>query len=63
MEAVRPPRLLTGEDVKHILKLKEGPQIGLVLEALQEAQAMGEVLSREEAVKFVQNQPGTGPAP
>lgn len=63
VEAVRPPRLLTGEDVKHILKLKEGPQIGLVLEALQEAQAMGEVLSREEAVKFVQNQPGTGPAP
>ncbi len=36
-----------------ILGLREGPAIGRYVEALQEAQAAGEVVSREAALEFV----------
>jgi tRNA nucleotidyltransferase/poly(A) polymerase len=50
---VHPPRLLTGDDIMSILGLREGPAIGRYIEALQEAQAAGEVASREAALEFV----------
>jgi putative nucleotidyltransferase with HDIG domain len=49
-ETVSPPPLLTGDDLMAELDLEPGPQIGRLLEAVREAQAAGEVHSREEAL-------------
>jgi hypothetical protein len=49
-EFVRPPRLLTGEDVMSVARLPAGPAVARVLEALREAQAAGEVRTRAEAI-------------
>ncbi len=51
-EAVRPPRLLGGSEVMALLGLAPGPQVGQVLEAIQEAQACGLVADRPEAEQF-----------
>lgn len=53
-EMVRPTPLLTGDDLMRDFKLSPGPQIGELLDALREAQAAGEVGSREEAVALVE---------
>jgi len=49
-ETVAPPPLVTGHDLMAELGLGEGPEIGRLLEALREAQAAGEVRTREEAL-------------
>jgi putative nucleotidyltransferase with HDIG domain len=49
-ETVEPPPLVTGGELITELGLKPGPQVGRLLRALQEAQAAGEVQSREEAL-------------
>lgn len=46
------PRLVTGEDLMRELGLSPGPQIGRLLEAIQEAQAEGTVRTREEALNL-----------
>ncbi|MGC8837211.1 MAG: CCA tRNA nucleotidyltransferase [Anaerolineae bacterium] len=51
-EAVSPPRLVTGEDLL-ALGVPQGPRIGELLEALQEAQAEGMVTTREEALAWL----------
>ncbi len=50
---VSPPRLLTGRDIMQRLGVPEGPEIGRLLEALEEAQAAGEVLDRDAALAYV----------
>ncbi len=45
-----PPPLITGRDLIGALGLEGGPQIGRLLEAVREAQAAGEVGTREEAL-------------
>jgi len=57
---VEPPRLLTGHDVMAALGVPEGPLVGRLLEALREAQAAGEVRTREEALAFVRGQAREG---
>jgi poly(A) polymerase len=52
-EEVRPPRLVTGEDLKK-LGLRPGPQFGEILRAIEEAQLEGGVKTREEALVFAQ---------
>ncbi len=52
-ETVEPPPLLTGGELIAALGLEPGPQIGRLLRTLQEAQAAGEVRSREEALALV----------
>lgn len=49
-ETVAPPPLVTGHDLMVELGLTEGPEVGRLLEALREAQAAGEVRTREEAL-------------
>jgi putative nucleotidyltransferase with HDIG domain len=49
-ETVAPPPLLSGHDLMTELGLEAGPEIGRLLEALREAQAAGEVRTREEAL-------------
>jgi poly(A) polymerase len=50
---VSPPRLLTGNDIMSELGLTQGPIIGRLLAALEEAQAAGEVTDTEGALRFV----------
>jgi poly(A) polymerase len=51
-EQVRPPRLLTGEDLI-ALGFKPGPPFKAILEAIEEAQLNGKIGTREEAVRLV----------
>ena len=44
------PRLVTGHDVMAALHMRPGPLVGRILQAVQEAQATGEIDSREEAL-------------
>ncbi|MBN2085246.1 MAG: HD domain-containing protein [Anaerolineales bacterium] len=53
-EMIRPTPLLTGDDLIRDFHLSPGPQIGELLDALREAQAAGEVGSREDAVALVE---------
>ena len=52
-EEIVPRPLLSGRDLQEHFGLAEGPRIGELLEALREAQAMGEVPSRDEALALV----------
>jgi putative nucleotidyltransferase with HDIG domain len=47
---VRPAPLLSGEEVMAELGIRQGPRVGEILEAVREAQAAGEVTTREEAL-------------
>jgi tRNA nucleotidyltransferase/poly(A) polymerase len=47
------PKLLNGNDVMQILNIKQGPILGKILSALKEAQADGDVNSKDEAIEFV----------
>lgn len=49
-ETIAPPPLVSGHDLMTELRLEAGPEIGRLLEALREAQAAGEVRTREEAL-------------
>jgi AcrR family transcriptional regulator len=49
-EIVAPPPLLTGRDLMAELGLSAGPDLGKLLEAIREAQAAGEVCTRQEAL-------------
>jgi tRNA nucleotidyltransferase/poly(A) polymerase len=50
---IAPEALISGRDLIDGFKMKPGPQIGDLLEALREAQAMGEVNDRGQARRFV----------
>lgn len=61
--APAPPPLLNGHDLMRELGLPEGPEVGQLLEAIREAQAAGEVTTREEAIALarrLQTAPGPG---
>jgi len=49
---VRPPQLIGGGTLIHELGLEPGPMIGHLLKRVQEAQVMGEVKTREDALNF-----------
>jgi hypothetical protein len=51
-ESVAPPLLVDGEDLMRELNLQPGKKIGELLEAIREAQAMGQVCTREEALEL-----------
>lgn len=51
-EQVRPPRLITGEDLIG-LGLKPGPQFKAILDAVEEAQLNGKISTAEEALQLV----------
>jgi poly(A) polymerase len=58
-EQVRPPRLLTGEDLK-ALGYRPGPQFAVILKAVEDAQLEGQLASRDQALAFVkENFPAT----
>ncbi len=54
-EEVRPPRLLTGEDLK-AMGFRPGPQFKEILQAVEEGQLEGRLLKREDAMDFVRRE-------
>jgi putative nucleotidyltransferase with HDIG domain len=50
---VRPERLIRGDDVMRELGIAAGPNVGRILAAVEEAQAAGEVSTREDALEYV----------
>jgi hypothetical protein len=54
-ESVAPPPLLSGHDLMAELGLPPGPRIGQLLEAIREAQAAGEIVSRQDALALAKN--------
>jgi len=50
-----PPKLIDGHDLINIFGLSPGPEIGEILEAVREAQAAGEVATREEALAYIEH--------
>jgi len=48
-----PPKLVSGNDVINIFGMSPGPRIGELLEAVREAQASGELATREEALSYI----------
>ncbi len=49
-----PPQLLRGADLVEQFQLRQGPEIGRILQAVEAAQARGEVGDRPAALAFVQ---------
>ena len=49
-EVVAPPPLVNGTDIMRELGLPPSKQIGLILEAIRDAQASGEIMTREDAL-------------
>lgn len=47
------PKLLSGEEIMKILKLKPSKELGNIIKELKEAQLSGEVNTKEDAVKFI----------
>ncbi|MCY3574882.1 MAG: hypothetical protein OXG92_03405 [Chloroflexi bacterium] len=60
---VNPKLLLSGHDVKTLLDIQSGPQIGVALTALREAQALGKVTTQEQARAFLAQLSAIGSAP
>jgi tRNA nucleotidyltransferase (CCA-adding enzyme) len=54
-EAIAPPRLVSGDDVRELFGIAPGPQVGELLRAVVEAQVDGEVTAREEALDLVRS--------
>jgi putative nucleotidyltransferase with HDIG domain len=54
-EAVSPPALLDGRDLMQHFHLQPGRKIGELLESLREAQAAGQIETREQAISFIQD--------
>jgi hypothetical protein len=52
---VNPPVLVNGHDLLREFELPPGPQIGELLEVVREAQASGEVHTREEALALLRS--------
>ena len=50
---VIPPKLVDGHDLINIFGMSPGPKIGEFLEQVREAQASGELATREEALSYI----------
>jgi putative nucleotidyltransferase with HDIG domain len=59
-EQVTPPILVDGNDLMRELLIQPGALIGRLLEAVREAQAVGEVTTREQAMELARKRMGEG---
>ena len=57
-ETVAPPPLLDGNELMDALDLRPGPEVGRLLAAIEEAQAAGEVNTKEEALALARQARG-----
>jgi len=53
LAVVPPEKLVDGHDLISIFHLEPGPRLGELLEAVREAQGVGEITTRDEALAFV----------
>ena len=53
MEKVVIPKLLSGHEVMEILGLSRGKEVGIIINALHEAQISGDINTRDEAIGFI----------
>ena len=53
---VEPPKLVDGDDLMSALGIPPGPRVGELLELVREAQAAGEVSTREDAIAFARRE-------
>ncbi|MCX6806835.1 MAG: HD domain-containing protein [Candidatus Berkelbacteria bacterium] len=52
----KPPKpFLNGNEVMKILKIKPGPEVGKILEKLEEVQLEEKIKSKQEAIEFIKN--------
>ncbi len=51
--SLKPPKLIDGHDLMKTFRLKPGPRIGELLEAVREARAVGEVTDKQEALLYL----------
>ena len=49
------PKLLDGIDIMEILQIKQGPELGKIINELKEAQISGIVNDKQEAIDFIKN--------
>jgi len=52
---VKPSKLIDGNDIMEVFKMKPGPQVGELLEKVREAHATGELTTREQALDYIHN--------
>jgi poly(A) polymerase len=57
---IMPVRLITGEDLMKEFRISPGRTIGRLLTLIREAQAAGEIRTREEALQYVRDELGKG---
>jgi len=55
-EVISPPKLISGDELMEAFGLEEGPRLGELLEAVREAQAAGEIRTRQEALDYVERE-------
>ena len=55
-----PHRLIDGRDIMQAFSMEPGPRIGTLLEVVREAQASGEITSKEEALELVKSKLSAG---
>ena len=51
---INPPALFDGKELMEMIDLPEGPKIGALIEKIREGQIIGEITSKEDAIKFIQ---------
>lgn len=57
-ETLKPlPKLLNGNEVMKILNISPSPKLGQIINALNEAQINGDIITKEDAISFVKNYP------
>ena len=52
-DVVAPPRIIDGHDLIDIFDMSPGPRMGELLEAVREAQAAGDVTTRDDALSYI----------
>ena len=55
-ETVAPPRLLDGNELMKELNIQPGRIVGQLLEAIREGQATGKISTRDEAIRYAQEE-------
>ncbi|MFC1993000.1 CCA tRNA nucleotidyltransferase [Chloroflexota bacterium] len=58
---VAPPKLVDGHDLLSIFGMNPGPEVGELLEVIHEAQAAGELRTREEVLSYIKHYLSTLP--
>ena len=53
LEVKNPKSLLNGREIMEITNLKPSKKVGIIIEALIEAQLLGEVRTKQEAIDFI----------